>query len=148
MASLVSVSGLHKSYGDLEVLKGVDFEVTIAGGVVVASRGVDTDLIIKPFHQAGVVLSLREFTDNAMNHHHGIRAEERFDIPTGEDDFYFVHGYRPEGVPAEAVIGTTDYGEPFPSAVATESAVAVQFHPEKSQRAGLAMLERYCAWRP
>ena len=45
-----------------------------------AFEGVDADLIIKPFHQAGVVISLREFTDNAMNHHHGMQAEERFDL--------------------------------------------------------------------
>jgi cytochrome c peroxidase len=45
-----------------------------------AVKGVDPDLIIKPFHQAGVVRSIREFTDNAMNHHHGMQAEERFDL--------------------------------------------------------------------
>jgi hypothetical protein len=60
--------------------KGVDFEVTIAGGSVVASRGVDTDLVVKPFHQAGAVISVREFTVNAYNHHHGMQAEERFDL--------------------------------------------------------------------
>ncbi len=43
-------------------------------------EGVDADLIIKPFHQAGVVVSLREFTVNAMNQHHGMQAEERFDF--------------------------------------------------------------------
>ena len=43
-------------------------------------RGVDADLIIKPFHQAGKVTSLREFTNNAMNHHHGMQSEERFDL--------------------------------------------------------------------
>ena len=43
-------------------------------------EGIDSDLIIKPFHQAGVVVSLREFTVNAMNHHHGMQAEERFDL--------------------------------------------------------------------
>jgi hypothetical protein len=60
--------------------KGVEFEVTIAGGKIVASKGVDTDLVIKPFHQAGVVVSLREFTVNAFNYHHGRQAEERFDL--------------------------------------------------------------------
>ena len=39
--------------------KGVEFEVTLSGGAVVASRGIDTDLIVKPFHQAGVVRSIR-----------------------------------------------------------------------------------------
>ncbi len=35
-------------------------------------------LIIRPFHQAGAVVSIRQFTNNAFNHHHGIQAEERF----------------------------------------------------------------------
>jgi hypothetical protein len=41
-------------------------------------EGVDWDLIIKPFHQKGAVVSLREFTNNAMNHHHGMQSVERF----------------------------------------------------------------------
>ncbi len=60
--------------------KGVAFPITLAGGEVVAAEGVDTDLIVKPFHQSGVVRSLREFTVNALNHHHGMQAEERFDL--------------------------------------------------------------------
>jgi len=41
-------------------------------------EGVDWDLIIKPFHQKGAVVSIREFTNNAMNHHHGMQSVERF----------------------------------------------------------------------
>jgi Di-haem oxidoreductase, putative peroxidase len=41
-------------------------------------EGVDADLIIKPFHQKGVVVSLRQFTINAYNQHHGMQANERF----------------------------------------------------------------------
>lgn len=62
--------------------------------------------------------------------------------------YYFVHSYRPVGVPAEQRLGSTEYGELFASAVGRDACVAVQFHPEKSQRAGLAMLERFCAWSP
>jgi cytochrome c peroxidase len=40
--------------------------------------GVDWDLIVKPFHQKGAVVSLREFTVTALNHHHGMQAAERF----------------------------------------------------------------------
>jgi hypothetical protein len=43
-----------------------------------AIQGVDWDLIIKPFHQKGAVVSLREFSNNAMNHHHGMQSTERF----------------------------------------------------------------------
>lgn len=60
--------------------KGVEFAVTLDGGKVISSEGVDADLIIRPFHQSGKVVSLREFTVNAFNHHHGMQAEERFDL--------------------------------------------------------------------
>ena len=60
--------------------KGVEFEIMIADGEVVDATGIDLDLIVRPFHQAGKVVSLREFTVNAMNHHHGMQAEERFDL--------------------------------------------------------------------
>jgi cytochrome c5 len=40
-------------------------------------EGVDYDLIIRPFHQKGVVTSLRAFTNNALNHHHGLQNYER-----------------------------------------------------------------------
>lgn len=69
--------------------------------------------------------------------------------PVIEDGFYyFVHAYRPVGVPTEQVLATTDYGEAFPAALGFDACVAVQFHPEKSQRAGLALLERFCSWSP
>jgi len=42
-------------------------------------------LIIMPFHQAGAVVSLRQFTNNAFAHHHGMQAEERFGIGVDED---------------------------------------------------------------
>ncbi|MBK9129882.1 MAG: hypothetical protein IPM13_19205 [Phycisphaerales bacterium] len=53
-------------------------------------QGVDTDLVIRPFHQKGVVVSLREFTNNAMNHHHGIQSVERFgkDVDADRNDVF------------------------------------------------------------
>ncbi len=48
-------------------------------------EGVDWDLIIKPFHQKGAVVSLREFTNNAMNHHHGMQTTERFGLDVDAD---------------------------------------------------------------
>lgn len=50
--------------------------------------GVDTDLVIRLFSQKGVMTSLRQFTINALNHHHGMQADERFGARwTGSDDF-------------------------------------------------------------
>jgi len=79
--------------------KGVDFEIEVSGGAVVATDGgVDADLVVKPFHQAGKVISLREFSTNAMNHHHGMQAEERFDLnpAKGFDPDYDNDGYERE----------------------------------------------------
>lgn len=62
--------------------------------------------------------------------------------------YYFVHSYRAEGVSDDAIAATTEYGETFPSALFFEAGLAVQFHPEKSQGVGLALLERFCGWAP
>ena len=72
--------------------KGVSFGKLIAHPTgIVDTRllaGIDTDLIVKPFTQKGVITSLRQFTVNALNHHHGMQAEERFGSRwTGDDDF-------------------------------------------------------------
>jgi hypothetical protein len=48
-------------------------------------------LIIRPFHQAGAVVSLREFTNNAFNHHHGIQSSERFGSEADPDGDGFVN---------------------------------------------------------
>src|SRR6266571_2429003 len=48
-------------------------------------------LVIMPFHQAGAAISLRQFTVNAFNQHHGIQAEERFGLGVDEDGDGFVN---------------------------------------------------------
>jgi len=57
------------------------------------SDGADAppNLIIRPWHQAGAVVSLRQFTNNAMNHHHGMQAEERFGVDVDDDGDGFVN---------------------------------------------------------
>jgi hypothetical protein len=49
------------------------------------------NLIIRPFHQAGNVISLRQFNNNAFNHHHGIQSEERFGLGVDTDGDGFVN---------------------------------------------------------
>ena len=72
--------------------KGVKFGKVTAhsDGMLDLSKidGVDSDLVVRPFSQKGVMTSLRQFTVNALNHHHGIQPDERFGVRwTGEDDF-------------------------------------------------------------
>ena len=58
--------------------------------------------------------------------------------------FYFANSYAAEPADASVICGTTEYGSArFTSAVAQGAVVGVQFHPEKSQREGLALLARF-----
>lgn len=58
--------------------------------------------------------------------------------------YYFVHSYFPVPDEENIIAGTTEYGGEFCSAVQAGNCLGVQFHPEKSQFAGLALLKNYC----
>jgi glutamine amidotransferase len=67
---------------------------------------------------------------------------------TNGERFYFVHSYFVDPTDQECVVGTTDYGLLFTSAVARDNIFAIQCHPEKSAAAGLVMLANFVAWKP
>lgn len=60
--------------------------------------------------------------------------------------FYFVHSYYVEPRDRAMVYGETEYGAVFASAIGQGNAFATQFHPEKSQRAGLQLLRNFLRW--
>jgi len=68
-------------------------------------------------------------------------------IPSGER-FYFVHSYYPDPADAGLTAATCEYGVAFTCAIARDNIFAVQFHPEKSQAAGLRLLSNFVEWRP
>jgi cytochrome c553 len=81
-------------------------------------QGVDADLILRPFHQKGAVRSIREFTVNAMNHHHGMQPVERFGIEqTGTRDF------DQDGVEDELTIGDITAATLYQAALAVPAQV-------------------------
>ena len=61
-----------------------------------------------------------------------------------EVDFYFCHSYHFVCINKVHMLGETNYSRPFTSMVANENVIGVQFHPEKSQRNGLQMIENFC----
>ena len=63
-----------------------------------------------------------------------------------ESWFYFVHSYHARPSRPEHVIGMSDYVHPFACALARDNLVAFQFHPEKSQSAGLRLLSNFVQW--
>jgi len=64
-------------------------------------------------------------------------------LPRAGCAFYHVHSFAARPSDPDAVVGTTEYGERFPTIVARENVFGVQFHPEKSSRDGLSMLHDF-----
>jgi len=61
-------------------------------------------------------------------------------------EYYFVHSFYPDPAADSMILGVTDHGISFPSAIGWRNLVATQFHPEKSGRFGLNILENFLAW--
>ncbi len=64
-------------------------------------------------------------------------------------EFYFVHSFYPAPKVPEEILGTTEYaGVTFASVMGKGNVVATQFHPEKSGKIGLRLLENFTKWNP
>jgi len=61
---------------------------------------------------------------------------------------YYLHSYAFHPADPADLVARTDHGGPITAAVARDTVIGVQFHPEKSQAYGLAFLARFLAWRP
>ncbi|MBA2628111.1 MAG: imidazole glycerol phosphate synthase subunit HisH [Gemmatimonadales bacterium] len=66
----------------------------------------------------------------------------------GPQFFYHVHSFHPTDLPDGSTLATGEYGGPFPTLVGRDNIVGAQFHPEKSQRAGIGLLDAFARWRP
>jgi len=86
--------------------------------------------------------------------HMGWNAVERarpHPLLEGVDDgsqFYFVHSYAPLPHDETMTVGRTDYYGNFTSVLAAGNVVATQFHPERSGRVGLRLLDNFLSWKP
>lgn len=77
-----------------------------------------------------------------------VRPHPLWDGIADDSSFYFVHSYYADPESDELIAGTTDYGVAFCSVLAHENVFACQFHPEKSSRDGLRLLENFVRWQP
>jgi glutamine amidotransferase len=72
------------------------------------------------------------------------------DIPLGPDGLnaYFVHSYELKTAQKSDLVAQADYGGPLTAIVGRDNMVGTQFHPEKSQRLGLAVIANFLKWSP
>ena len=78
-----------------------------APSLVTTGAGSPPSLIVRPLHQAANVISLRQFTNNAFNHHHGMQAEERFGLGVDADGDGFVNELTRADISAATVFQAT-----------------------------------------
>jgi mono/diheme cytochrome c family protein len=90
--SSVALSSKGVSFGVLSRSASGAYDASgvtgLSAGSIATPGGAKPNLVLKPFHQAGAVTSLRQFSNNAFNHHHGIQSVERFGAGDADQDGY------------------------------------------------------------
>lgn len=156
-AGLQALPGLDDALREAVIERGRPFLGICVGMQLMASRGLEHGESAGLDWIGGDVVAIKPADPALKIPHMGwntldlARPHPVFDgVATGVKGLhaYFVHSFH--FVPANPahVLARTDYGAPLTAAVARDNLVGVQFHPEKSQRLGLALIANYLRWRP
>ena len=154
---LLAVPGLVEAMRDQVISKGRPFLGICVGMQLMATRGLEHDVTpglgwvagdVKPIAPANPALKIPHMGWNTItpNAQHALLDG----IQTGDDGMhaYFVHSYHMECTLHEDVIATSDYGGALTAMVGYDNMVGTQFHPEKSQALGLALIANFLRWKP
>ncbi|HEV2899656.1 MAG TPA: imidazole glycerol phosphate synthase subunit HisH [Pseudaminobacter sp.] len=156
-AGLAAVEGMDEAIEEVAIAKGRPFLGICVGMQLMSERGLEKTVTQGFGWIAGDV---KEITPNApalkipqigWNTIHVKHAHPLFDgIVTGESGLhaYFVHSYHLDATDPAQILAVTDYGGPVTAAVARDNLAGTQFHPEKSQALGLALIANFLRWRP
>jgi glutamine amidotransferase len=155
--------GLDALPGMVETLKeevigrGKPFLGICVGSQLMAERGVEKEVSAGLGWIRGEVVEIAPADPNLKIPHMGwnnlelVREHELLaGIPTGENglDAYFVHSFHIRAADDGDVVARADYGGPVTAVVGRDNFVGTQFHPEKSQKLGLALIANFLRWRP
>ncbi len=154
---LDAVPGMVEALQETVVKKARPFLGICVGMQLMSERGLEKTVTKGLGWIAGDV---REMTpsDPALkipqigwNRIHVKHSHPLFDgIHIGDDGLhaYFVHSYMLDAKDPAQVLAVTDYGGDVTAAVGRDNMVGTQFHPEKSQRLGLALIANFLKWKP
>ena len=156
-AGLAGVDGLIEVLNESVIQKGTPFLGICVGMQLLASRGLEhvttagLDWIkgdVKRIEPNDSALKIPHMGWNTLDvrHEHALLAG----IPTGVNGLhaYFVHSYHFSVKNRDSLVAETDYGGPITAIVAQDNIAGSQFHPEKSQRLGLAFIANFLRWKP
>ncbi|MCV0351182.1 MAG: imidazole glycerol phosphate synthase subunit HisH [Nitratireductor sp.] len=154
---LSAVPGMVEAITDVALEKGRPFLGICVGMQLMSERGLEKTVTEGLGWIAGDVVEMTpsdpelKIPQIGWNTIHVKHSHPLFDgIPTGEDGLhaYFVHSYHLAARNEAEILATTDYGGTITAAVARDNLVGTQFHPEKSQALGLALIANFLRWRP
>ena len=156
-AGLASVDGMIEALEESVQQRGTPFLGICVGLQLMASRGLEHGVTPGLDWIAGEVRAI-EPNDPALKIPHMgwntltlARDHKLFaGIPTGDAGLhaYFVHSYHFVPKDADTRIATTNYGGDVTAFVARDNVAGSQFHPEKSQKLGLALIANFLKWTP
>ena len=154
---LMAIDGMRAALQDQVIAKGKPFLGICVGMQLMATRGVEHEVTPGLGWIAGDVVPIAPADKNLKIPHMGwntIRPEGQHalldGILTGDQGLhaYFVHSYHLKPTLPEDTIATADYGGEVTAMVGYDNIVGTQFHPEKSQALGLALISNFLRWRP
>lgn len=149
--------GLREALHDAVVTRARPFLGICVGMQLMAARGLEHHVTPGLGWLAGDVAAIAPASPHLKIPHMGwntltlARDHALFaGVPTGPGGLhaYFVHSYQFTPTDPRIALAHTDYGGPITAVVAHDAMVGVQFHPEKSQRLGLALIGNFLRWRP
>jgi glutamine amidotransferase len=151
---LLSVPGLLAALEEGVIRRARPFLGICVGMQLMADRGREFEIVRGLGWIAGEVVPI-EPTDPALKIPHmgwneiaPARAHPLLSgLPRGAH-VYFVHSYRLVLADAADLVASTDYGGQIAAIIGRGNLAGVQFHPEKSQQAGLSLLGNFLSWRP
>lgn len=156
-AGLSAVDGMRDALFYAVTQRGVPFLGICVGMQLMASRGLEHGETPGFDWIAGDVVAIEPKEPNLKIPHMGwnvLKAVSEHPIldgiATGDDGLhaYFVHSYHLQVMKKADVIARTDYGGPVTAIVGHDNLVGTQFHPEKSQTLGLALIGNFLRWTP
>jgi glutamine amidotransferase len=154
---LENLPGMVEALGDAVLQKGRPFLGICVGMQLLATRGLEHGETPGLGWIEGEVDAITPDDKTLRIPHMGWntldprRAHPLLDgIPTGPEGLhaYFVHSYGFRPADRASVIASADYGGPLSALIGRDNIVGSQFHPEKSQSLGLALIANFLRWRP
>jgi glutamine amidotransferase len=151
---LDAVPGMVATLEECVRRRGRPFLGICVGMQLLASRGLEHEIVagldwipgdVAPIEPRDLGLKIPHMGWNTLDvaRAHPLLAG----IPAGAHA-YFVHSFQLYPRAPEAIVATADYGGPITAIVGSDNIVGTQFHPEKSQALGLALIANFLKWRP